>query len=131
MPLLALSLGIFLNPQAVSPDRVRVLVRHEGPAVPYVIRLRQRQAKADPWQYSDVEAFPAFKTTSRAGRVVTVRVPPTLKPYAQLCAISQPVPKADASFQALLTLESCWGVPRPSAAAVPPGSRLAAPVVDN
>lgn len=121
---LALSIGVVETPY--SSLTVRALVRHQGPAIPFEIRVRTRDNSRQPWTYVEgVNYFPRHARTSAVGRKVTVRLPPGLKAQSQLCAWS-PAPPSQERLSVSLSIMSCANLPSPSAL----GSTFSFPISD-
>lgn len=127
--LFAFSLGIF--PDQAATQVVKVTVRDEGKPRPFSFEIRTKAEKNDttPWEYLPAESlqyFPSRLLTSPPGRVYTVKVPPGLKQYAQICAFTNPgksekvvvetnKPVAGlGQFSVSLSLRSCQNLPKAS-----------------
>lgn len=114
--LLAFSLGVLIEKGVPNPLVVRTVIRENGAPIDFVVQVRTKAKREDPWEYlaeDRYDVFPSNLKTSAIGRYVTVRLPGSgLKYYTQVCALHTPQADPSQQFQALISLQSCQNVPR-------------------
>lgn len=112
--LLALATGVIADPMGIAFGSVRVMVRHQGPPLPFTLHIRTKETKRAQWTYIDkLTYFPVVLTTSPVGRQVRVLLPSGLKTYSQICSrLAPPNSSSQSSFQVLLSIQSCANLPR-------------------
>ena len=114
LSLLALATGVIADPMGMAFGSVRVMVRHQGPPLPFTLHIRTKETKGAQWSYIDkITHFPVTLTTSPLGRQVRVQLPAGLKTYSQICSrLGPPEPLQASSFRVLLSVQSCANLPK-------------------
>jgi hypothetical protein len=112
--LLALATGIFADPMGMAFGSVRVMVRHQGPPLPFTLHVRTKETKEAEWTYIEqLTYFPVTLLTSPLGRQVRMQLPAGLKTYSQICSRLAPPEQSQASsFRVLLSVQSCANLPK-------------------
>ena len=114
LSLLALATGIIADPMGIAFGSVRVMVRHQGPPLPFTLHIRTKETKGAEWTYIDeLTHFPVALKTSPLGRQVRLMLPAGLKAYSQVCSrLGPPEQPQQSSFQVLLSVQSCANLPK-------------------
>ena len=114
LSLLALATGVIADPMGTAFGSVRVMVRHQGPPLPFTLHVRTKETKGAEWTYIDkLSHFPVVLTTSPQGRQVRVQLPAGLKQHSQICSrLGPPASSQASSFQVLLSVQSCANLPK-------------------
>lgn len=110
--LFALSTGVIADPMGLSFGSVRVLVRHQGPPLPFTLHVRTKETRSEQWNYVEgLDYYPRRLISSPLGRQVRLRLPTGLKSYSQVCARMEPPEQPSSEFRVDLSIQSCANLP--------------------